>query len=347
MLKITKPDYKKDVYDLTVNDNHNFFANDILVHNCAEITLPTYPMEDINADDESETSLCILSCLNLGALKNLDEMEETCELIVRTLDFIVEHQEYPVKSAEKMLKRRSLGIGITNLAYYFAKNKVGYDETSYQIVHDVAEFLQYYLLKASNKLAKEFGPCEYFVKTTYSKGILPIDTYNKNVDKIIEHKLKCDWETLRKDIKEFGLRNSCLSCCPPTESSSVNSNATNGIEPPRSLISTKKSKMGLLKQVVPEINKIGHLYTTAYEMPNNKGMIDIVAIMQKFIDQSISMNNYYDFTKYEDGELPISEVINDIFYAYSMGVKTMYYANSNDGKKDNDEGGCAGGACSV
>jgi len=345
-IKRIKKDINIPVYDITVKETSNFFANNILIHNCTEITLPTTPINTID-DSEGEIALCVLSAVNLGQINDLDDLEETCELIVRTLDFVVEHQEYPVKSAEHMKSRRSIGVGFTNLAYYLAKNKVGYDKTGYELIDKTAEAFQYYLLKASVKLAKEFGPCAYFNKTKYSDGILPIDTYNKNVDKFYKRELTYDWELLRKDIIQYGIRNSTLSTQMPCESSSVLNNSTNGIEPPRGLVSTKKSKQGLLKQVVPEANKIGHFYTTAYEMSND-GYLEIVSLIQKYFDQAMSVNNYYDFTKYEDGELPLSIVLDNIMYAYSLGIKTLYYANSNDGKTDSDkESDCLGGACSV
>lgn len=328
-------------------NSHSSFANNVLKQSnlCQEILLPTTPLVHID-DIKGEIALCVLSAVNLGTLNKLEDLEETCELIVRALDFVVEHQEYPVKAAEHMRGRRSIGVGFTNLAYYLAKNKVAYDSTGYELIDKASEALQYYLLKASVKLAKEFGPCDYLHETKYGKGILPIDTYNKNVDKLISRKLSYDWEALREEIKTYGVRNSTLSTQMPCESSSSLSNSTNGIEPPRSLVSTKKSKQGLLKQVVPDINKIGHQYQLAFDAKNNKGYIETVAIMQKYFDQSISTNHYYDFTKYEDNELPISEVINDIMYAYSLGLKTIYYSVTNDGKTDEDSG-CASGACSV
>lgn len=331
-----------------VNSHSSFLGNVVHMSNlCTEITLPTTPLTHID-DTNAEVALCILSAVNLGKINKLEELEETCELIVRALDFIIDYQDYPVKAAEHMKGRRSIGVGITNLAYYLAKNKVGYDKSAFDLVNETMESFQFYLLKASNNLAKEFGKCALFDKTKYSQGILPIDTYNKNVDRIIKPTLKHDWEGLRKDIMQYGLRNSTLTAQMPCESSSVTNNSTNGMEPPRSLVSVKKSKQGLLKQVVPEVNRIGHEYTLAYDMKDNKGYTEIAAIMQKYFDQSLSVNHYYDFTKDEDGELPLSQIIDDIMYSYYLGLKTLYYANSNDGKKDGEtETGCEGGACSV
>ncbi len=330
-----------------VNQNGSFKDPVKMSNLCVEITLPTTPINDINKED-GEIAICVLSAINLGSLKNLEEIEEITDLIVRSLDYIVGHQDYPVEPAKKMLKRRSLGIGVTNFAYYLAKNKVGYDSSAYELVDRTFEYIQYYALKASCQLAKEQGACEYFDRTKYSDGILPIDKYNKNVDVLIKRPYDLDWESLRADIKTHGLRNSVLTALMPCESSSVVGNSTNGIEPPRSLISIKQSKQGLLKQVVPEINKIGHQYTTAWELPDNKGYTELVAIMQKWVDQSISANHYYDFTSTVDGKLNMSTIVGDLLYSYQLGVKTLYYANSNDGKTDDDGGsGCAGGACSV
>jgi ribonucleoside-diphosphate reductase alpha chain len=326
------------------NTHSSFLEKNSMSNLCQEITLITKPINHID-DEEGEIALCVLSAINLGEIKELNEMEDLCDLTVRALDYIVENQDYPVKAALKMKKRRSIGIGITNFAYYLAKNKVGYDSTAYELVHKTAEYFQYYCLKASNELAKEFGKCEWYDKTKYSQGILPIDTYNKNVDNLIPNKLELDWEGLRENIKQFGIRNSTLTAIMPCESSSATTNSTNGIEPPRALISSKKSKQGILKTVVPEIGKIGHHYTLAWDV-NNKGYMSLVAILQKFLDQSISSNNYYDPSKYEEGNLPISEVMEDILYAYQYGIKTLYYANTNDGKTDEDSG-CAGGGCSV
>lgn len=351
MIKIEKINFKEDVYDITVEDNHNFFANNILVHNC-EITLPTTPITHIddNDDTESEVALCVLSAINVGAIKKLSDLEGICSNIVRSLDFIVDNQDYPINASLKMKKRRSLGIGITNLAYYLAKNEVMYeDKEACDIVDELMEHIQYYSIKASVEMAKEFGACEWFHRTKYSQGILPIDTYNKNVDKLITRKHVLDWKSLRKEILEHGMRNSCLTAVMPCESSSVVTNSTNGIEPPRNLLSIKKSKQGLLRVLVPEVDKKGHLYTLAWEMENNKGYSNIAAVIQKWIDQAISVNHYYNPTKHEDGNQPLSQIAHDILYHYSMGGKNIYYANTYDGKADagEDEEGCSGGACSV
>jgi len=356
---------KEDVYDITVDGNHNFYANNILVHNCQEILLPTSPIAHIDDDDgvSGEIALCVLSAINVGKVNKLSDLEDVCLNAVRALDYVVENQDYPVRAARKMLKRRSLGIGITNFAYYLAKNKVKYeDKEALVIVDALMEHIQYYCIKASVQLAKELGKCEWFDRTKYSDGILPIDTYNKNVDELVDREHSLDWEWLRAEVKEHGMRNSCLTALMPCESSSAVTNSTNGIEPPRGFLTAKKSKQGVLKVLVPEVDKIGHHYTLAYEMEDNIGITNIIAVMQKWVDQSISANHYYDFTKFDDGEMPLSLVAKDLLHAYKYGVKTLYYANSNDGKNDdedeNDENedgaiiveeddGCAGGGCSV
>lgn len=292
-------------------------------------------VERVYGDKPSEIALCVLSAINVGEIKYLDELESITENIVRALDFVITHQDYPLESAKKMYKRRSIGIGITNLAYFLAKNDAGYEsQEALELIDELMEHIQFYSIKASVKLAKEFGPCEWFHKTKYAKGILPIDTYDKNVDKLVKRKRTLDWEGLRKEVLEHGMRNSTLTAIMPCESSSVVSNSTNGIEPVRSLITIKKSKQGLLKMVVPEIFRLKNKYTLAYDMKDNKGITNIQAVVQKWIDQGISANHYYDFTKYEGGNLPISQVAKDLLYFYKMGGKQLYYANTNDNKTD-------------
>ena len=304
---------------------------------CQEITLPTKPLQHI--DGEGEIALCILSAINVGKLRSLDELEELCDLSVRGLDALIDFQGYPVKAAEIGTKnRRSLGVGYIGLAHYLAKHKVGYDDPkAHQLVHDLTEAFQYYLLKSSNQLAKEYGPCGYFDRTKYSDGILPIDTYKKDVDGIVPHSLKYDWESLRESIVSNGLRNSTLSAQMPSESSSVVSNATNGIEPPRGYLSIKKSKKGPLKQIVPQYNTHKSHYTLLWDMPSNDGYIKIVAVMQKFFDHAISGNWSYNPQNYKDNEVSVSEMANDLLTTYKYGWKTSYYQNTYDNKNDEVE----------
>ena len=319
-------------------NTHSSFKDTITMSNlCQEITLPTKPLQHIDGD--GEIALCILSAINLGILKDFDELESLCDLSVRSLDEIIDHQEYPVKAAELSTKaRRSLGIGYIGLAHYLAREKVFYHEKSaWKLVDELTEAFQYYLLKASNQLAKEKGKCEYFNRTKYSDGILPIDTYKKEVDEIVTRKLSFNWEKLRKDIVETGLRHSTLSAQMPSESSSVVSNETNGIEPPRDYLSIKKSKKGPLKQIVPNYNQLKNFYTLLWDMKSNEGYINVVAVMQKYFDQAISGNWSYNPENYDSGQTPLSEMINDLLTTYKYGWKTSYYQNTYDGKKDEDE----------
>jgi len=304
---------------------------------CQEITLPTKPLNHID-DEEGEIALCILSAINVGTLKDLDDLEDLCELAVRALEEIIDYQRYPIKAAEISTKaRRSLGIGYIGLAHYLAKNQVQYsDPKAWKLVHNLTEAFQYYLLKASNKLAQERGACDYFNRTKYSDGILPIDTYKKEVDELGKFKLKYDWETLRSDISNHGLRHSTLSAQMPSESSSVVSNATNGIEPPRGYLSVKKSKKGPLKQVVPQYQTLKNHYTLLWEMPSNEGYINIVSVMQKFFDQAISGNWSYNPTHFPDNEVPMSVMMKDLLNTYKYGWKTSYYQNTYDYKSDGD-----------
>ena len=334
-LKIKYLEDETPVYDITVEDNHNFFANGILVHNCQEITLPTKPLDHID-DPEGEIALCILSAINVGVIKQLDDLEELCDLAVRALEEIIDYQNYPIKAAELSTKRRrSLGVGYIGLAHYLAKRKAQYsDAEAWKLTHDLSEAFQYYLLKASNNLAKERGACEGFSRTKYSDGILPIDTYKKDFDSIVPNALNYDWEALRQSILDHGLRHSTLSSQMPSESSSVVSNATNGIEPPRGFLSVKKSKKGPLKQIVPQYQSLKNHYSLLWEMPSNEGYINIVAAMQKFFDQSISGNWSYNPTHFPDNEVPMSVMMQDLLTTYKMGWKTSYYLNTYDYKTD-------------
>ena len=305
---------------------------------CAEITLPTKPLNNIN-DQNGEIALCTLSAINLGKIDKLEEMERPLELIVRALDELLDYQDYPVKAAEVWgLARRSLGVGVINYAYYLAKNNAKYgDEKGLELTHKTFEAFQYYLLKASNKLAKEFGKCSAFDHTTYSQGILPIDTYKKDLDQVCNIPLQYDWESLRKEIKEYGLRNSTLSAIAPTETSSQVSNATNGIEPPRDFISIKASKDGILKQVVPDYENLEDNYQLLWSIKENKPILNSVAVMQKFVDQTISTNTNYDPKNYEGEKVPMKVLLSDLLYAYKMGIKTFYYHNTRDGASDKQE----------
>ena len=317
-------------------NSHSSFKDKVEMSNlCQEITLPTYPLQHID-DEVSEIALCILSAVNVGRIKSDEELEELCDLSVRALDELIDYQNYPIKAAEIATKaRRSLGIGFIGLAHYLAKLGFKYDsQEAWDAVHGLSESFQYYLLKASNKLAMEKGHCEYFGRTKYSDGILPIDTYKTDVDEITPHTLNHDWEALRLDILNYGLRHSTLSAQMPSESSSVVSNATNGIEPPRDYLSIKKSKKGPLKQIVPSYGTLKNNYTLLWDMPDNTGYINVVAVMQKFFDQAISGNWSYNPEHYPDNEVPVSVMANDFLTTYKYGWKTSYYQNTYDIKTD-------------
>ena len=319
---------------------------------CLEIALPTRPLNDIK-DPEGEIALCTLSAFNLGALDNLEELEELAELATRALDALLDYQNYPIKAAElATMNRRTLGIGVINFAYYLAKNGVKYsDGSAINLTHRTFEAIQYYLLKASVKLAQELGACPKFSDTTYAQGLLPIDTYKKDLDKICQEPLHQDWESLRTDIVKHGLRNSTLTALMPSETSSQIANATNGIEPPRGLVSVKASKDGILKQVVPEFERLHNQYELLWDMPNNEGYLHLVGIMQKFIDQSISANTNYDPQRFEGQKVPMKQLIKDLLTAYKFGLKTLYYQNTRDGADDMQtsiqDDGCASGACKI
>ena len=320
-------------------NSHSSFKDKVNMSNlCQEITLPTYPLNHID-DLAGEIALCILSAVNVGKIKSDEELEDLCDLSVRSLDELIDYQDYPIKAAEIATKaRRSLGIGFIGLAHYLAKLGFKYgSQEAWDAVHGLSESFQYYLLKSSNNLAKEKGHCEYFGRTKYGDGILPIDTYKEDVDEIVTEELQHDWESLRSSINEFGLRHSTLSAQMPSESSSVVSNATNGIEPPRDYLSVKKSKKGPLKQIVPQYGSLKNNYTLLWDMESNEGYINIVAVMQKFFDQAISGNWSYNPEHYPDNEVPVSQMANDLLTTYKYGWKTSYYQNTNDLKTDEVE----------
>ncbi|CAD83167.1 ribonucleoside-diphosphate reductase 1 alpha chain [Candidatus Blochmanniella floridana] len=323
---------------------------------CLEITLPTKPLNNIN-DINGEIALCTLSALNLGNINNLQDLSELADLIIRALDALLDYQKYPIHAAQhSAINRRSLGIGVINYAYYLAKNKVRYsDGSANTLTHRTFEAIQYHLLKASNNLAKEKGACIWFKDTTYSQGILPIDTYKKDLDDIINEPLHYDWEHLRKSIKQYGLRNSTVSALMPSETSSQIANATNGIEPPRGYLSIKASKNGILRQVIPDFKQLASNYELLWQIPNNQGYLKLVGIMQKFIDQSISTNLNYDPNRFPGSKVPIKQLIADLLYAYKLGIKTLYYHNTRDGSSETQETlqynqlhiSCASDACII
>lgn len=321
---------------------------------CLEITLPTKPLEHIN-DERGEIALCTLSAFNLGAIDSLDDLAELATLVVRALDALLDYQDYPIPAAQRgALGRRTLGVGVINYAYYLAKHGVYYsDGSANDLTHRTFEAIQYYLLKASNDLAKERGTCPWFNETTYAQNILPIDTYKKDLDKIVSESLHYDWDSLRLSIKKYGLRNSTLSALMPSETSSQISNATNGIEPPRGYVSIKASKDGILRQVVPESTRLQNTYELLWEIPGNDGYFQLVGIMQKFIDQAISTNTNYDPSRFPTGKVPMKQLLKDLLTAYKLGIKTLYYQNTRDGAEDTqgdmhmNQDNCESGACKL
>ena len=338
---------------------------------CLEIALPTKPLQHVN-DEEGEIALCTLSAFNLGKINDLGEFEELADLAVRALDSLLDYQEYPVPAAyNATMNRRTLGIGVINFAYYLAKHGVKYsDGSANSLVHKTFEAIQFYLMKASMNLAKEKGACPKFNETTYSQGIMPTDTYKKDLDAVCNEPLHLDWDQLRADIKQHGMRNSTLSALMPSETSSQISNATNGIEPPRGFVSVKASKDGVTKQVVPDYETLKDKYELLWQIPNNKGYLELVGIMQKFVDQTISANTNYDPSKFDAGKVPMKQLLQDLLTSYKLGVKTLYYHNTRDGAADNqsdiaarqqsekpgaqpseviieEDDDCAGGACKI
>ncbi|WP_429092951.1 class 1a ribonucleoside-diphosphate reductase subunit alpha [Aeromonas veronii] len=319
---------------------------------CLEIALPTKPLNNID-DESGEIALCTLSAFNLGAIEKLEDLEEMADLAVRALDALLDYQDYPIAAAKKgSMGRRTLGIGVINYAYYLAKNGARYsDGSGLALTHRTFEAIQYYLLKASVQLAREFGPCPLFGETTYAQGILPIDTYKKDLDALCNEPLHLDWESLREEIKSVGLRNSTLTALMPSETSSQISNATNGIEPPRGLVSVKASKDGILKQVVPEYDRLKDQYELLWKQPSVDGYLQLVGIMQKFVDQAISANTNYDPARFEGNKVPMKQLLKDLLTAYKYGLKTLYYHNTRDGaddaQTDLQDDGCAGGACKI
>jgi len=299
---------------------------------CCEIDLPTKPLNDIN-DEEGEIALCTLSAINWGAFKHPSEMEKTCEIAVRALDSLLDYQNYPVKAAEIATKnRRPLGVGIINFAYFLAKNGVKYDESAFELVDEWAQYWSYYLIKASVQLAKEKGSIPLTNETKYGKGILPVDTYKKDVNELLEHQDKVDWEGLREELKVHGIRNSTLMALMPAETSAQISNSTNGIEPPRALVSEKQSKDGVMKQVVPGIHHLKNKYDLLWEQKSPTGYIKLTAILQKYIDQGISVNTSYNPRMFEDEKVPMSALLTDLLTCYKYGHKQLYYNNTFDGQ---------------
>jgi ribonucleoside-diphosphate reductase alpha chain len=340
------------IYVMNIDNANEHGSWDVPVYMsnlCQEIIHPTKPIESID-DANGEIGICILSALNLLELEDDKDIQKACSIAVRTLENIIDYQDYPVAAGENFTKnRRSLGIGVTNLAGFLAKHKLKYDDAeTLSLVHETMEKIQWHLLNESCKLAEQFGPCSKFNETKYSKGLLPIDWYKKTVDELVKPEYTMDWEGLRSRIKQHGLRHSTLTAIMPCESSSVIQNSTNGIEPVRSLLPYKKAKNGVLKQLVPNYASRKNYYSLAWDMKDNKAILNICAILQKFVDMSISVNLYYNYSHYPEGNIPLSILIKDQIYGYKYGVKNFYYCNTPDGDGNTEkQSGCESGSCSI
>jgi ribonucleoside-diphosphate reductase alpha chain len=334
MLKITRRVKREPVYDITVENTENFFANDILVHNCVEITLPTSPVS-VSDPASGQIALCTLSAINWGLINKPEDFEKPCRMAVSALDALLDYQEYPLEAARSATHdRRPLGIGINNLAYFLAKRGLKYDRNALETIHEYAEAWSYYLIKASADLAEGKGAAPLSDQTKYHRGILPIDTYRPSVDDLVKPEYKYDWEALREQLKRTGIRNSTLMAIMPSETSSQIINSTNGIEPPRALVSYKQSKHGSLAQVVPGYHHLKNKYDLLWDQVTPEGYLDVVAVLQKFIDQSVSVNTSYNPAHFPGGEIPYSQIVSDVLTFYKYGGKCLYYANTNDGATD-------------
>ena len=315
-------------------NDHGSFIKEVPIkmsNLCCEITLPTTPLKDIH-DEEGEISLCTLAAINWGKIKKPADFEKPCTIAVRALDALLDYQSYPIRAAEIGTKnRRPLGVGIINFAYWLARNDTNYSTPNLGLVHEYAEAWSYYLIKASVELSVESGSCLKTSETKYSQGILPIDTYKKEVDELVSPIYKMDWDFVRRYAVSYGIRNSTLMALMPAETSAQISNSTNGIEPPRALVSIKQSKDGVMKQVVPELKKLKNKYELLWDQKSPEGYLKIMAVLQKFIDQAISVNTSYNPAHYEDGKIPMSEMLKHVLMHYKYGGKTLYYFNTNDG----------------
>ena len=319
------------------NDHSSFKADVAPVKQsnlCCEINLPTKPLKDLN-DPEGEIALCTLSAINWGLIRRPEDFAKPCELAVRGLDALLSYQNYPVEAARNStMKRRPLGIGIINLAFWLAKNDTNYSNPNLDLIDEYAEAWSYYLIKASADLAVEQSACPGTPETKYGDGITPNQTYKKDVDELVPHQERMDWAGLRKQLATTGIRNSTLMALMPAETSAQISNSTNGIEPPRSYVSIKQSKDGVLKQVVPGYPRLKNKYELLWDQKSPEGYIKIMAVLQKYIDQGISVNTSYNPQFFEDEKIPMSTMLKDLITCYKYGMKQLYYFQTYDGAGD-------------
>jgi len=300
---------------------------------CAEIDLPTVPLRDVN-DEDGRIALCTLSAINWGNVKSPHDFEKMCRLAVRGLDALLSYQNYPILAAQLATEEfRPLGIGIINFAYFLAKNDVSYsDPEALALVDEYAEAWSYYLIKASADLAEEQGACTRWQDLKSAKGILPIDTRKRDVDELVPYQERMPWQSLREQIQRTGQRNATLMALMPAETSAQISNATNGIEPPRSYVSIKGSKHGQLKQVVPEYKRLKNKYELLWDQISPEGYLKLCAVLQKYIDQGVSVNTSYNPQYYDDEKIPMSEMLQHLLLCYKYGLKQLYYFNTFDGQ---------------
>ena len=328
-------------------NDHGSFVKEVPIkmsNLCCEITLPTTPLKDIH-DEEGEISLCTLAAINWGKIKKPADFERPCTIAVRALDALLDYQSYPVRAAEVGTRnRRPLGVGIINFAYWLARNDTNYSDPNLDLIHEYAEAWSYYLIKASVDLAEEFGSCPLDHQTKYAYGTMPIDTYKKEVDELVAPNYKMPWSILASRALSSGIRNSTLMALMPAETSAQISNSTNGIEPPRALVSIKQSKDGVMKQVVPELKRLKNKYELLWDQKSPEGYLKIMAVLQKFIDQAISVNTSYNPVHYEDGKIPMSEMLKHVLMHYKYGGKTLYYFNTNDGAGEIEDKPLASGS---
>lgn len=337
MLKIKRLTQQEPVYDITVQDNHNFYANGIVVHNCQEITLPTKPLQDLH-DEQGLIALCTLSAINWGKFKNPSEMKNVCRLAVRALNNLLDYQSYPVKAAEVHSKYyRPLGIGIINLAYFFAKNGVKYgDQRALDLAHEYMEAQAYYLTEASVELAEELGQCPASADghLKYSSGIVPYETSKADARALVTRSLSLDWDSLIARMKVSGIYNSTLMAQMPAETSAQIANATNGIEQIRSFVTKKTNKDGNFVQVAPDSRKLRKQYDLLWNNANSDNYLKVAAVLQLFMDQSISTNTSYNPKLWPNNKIPMSELMTNLLNCYKWGLKTLYYFNTYDGQEE-------------